>query len=84
MSSSLLQAAHRGRGRGRNKENQPWESVAEDPEDRRSTNLTSANVFDWWMLLESQTSCSFCLSRDRVSCTNFRDARTEEEEIGIE
>lgn len=53
------------------------EYVAEDPADD-SMKLTSANVLDWWMLFDSQTSCSFCLSWDRVSCTVFREVSTEE------
>ena len=80
MSSSLLPANdedaetaiknHKGR------------NAPEDPDDRRSMNPTSANVFDWWMLLVSKTSCSFCLSWDRVSCTDFREASTAEEKKG--
>lgn len=53
--------------------------MPENPDDRRSMNPTSANVFDWWMLFVSKTSCSFCLSWDRVSCTDFREASTAEE-----
>lgn len=46
--------------------------VPEIPDDR-CVRLTSA---DWWVLLASQDSCSFCLSWDRVSCTDFREAST--------
>lgn len=66
--------------RGRNTENHPSETkgeyVPENPDDRHSLYLTSANLFDWWVLLVSQTSCSFCLSWDRVSCTDFKEAST--------
>lgn len=46
--------------------------VPEIPDDR-CVRLTST---DWWVLLASQDSCSFCLSWDRVSCTDFREAST--------
>lgn len=55
------------------------EYVAENPDDRCRMCLTSANVFDWWMLFVSQTPCSFCFSWDRVSCTDFKDESTGEE-----
>lgn len=54
------------------------EYVPENPDDWCSMKLTSVNVLDWWTLV-SQTSCSFCLSCDRVSCTDFREASTEGE-----
>lgn len=53
------------------------EHVPDNPDDRRRITLTSAIVVDWWMLLVSQTSCSFCLSWDRVSCTDFKEVSTE-------
>lgn len=56
----------------------PWGNVwCRAPE--TAVKLTSASVFDRWTLFVSQTSCSFCLSSDRVSCTDFRDVSTEGE-----
>lgn len=52
------------------------EHEPEVPDDRWGIRLTSA---DWWLLLTSQASCSFCLSWDRVSCTDFKEASTVEQ-----
>lgn len=58
---------------------QPWGNMCQRSH-KTGMSLTSAKVFDWWMLLVSQTSCSFCLSWDSVSCTELREASTEEQE----
>lgn len=64
---------------GRNTKYEPWNSRREHepevPDDGWAFRLTSA---DWWLLLASQVSCSFCLSWDRVSCTDFKEASTVE------
>lgn len=52
----------------------------EKPEENVQLNLTSVSVFELWTLLASQISCTFCLSWDRVSCTDFKDASTVEGE----
>lgn len=73
---------HQGKKKkGMNKENQP-STIKKTKQDKvgqrvQMTNLTWANVLDWCMLLASQTACSFCLSWDRVSCTDFRELSTK-------
>lgn len=75
MSYSQLKAE-----RGADRKHEPRISTREHepevPHDSWGVGLTSA---DWGLLFTSQASCSFCLSWDRVSCTDFKEASTGEQ-----